>query len=260
MPVDEPSTATVATVAKYLRLITRARCRASAHLADSTRGVCAARDGCGGLSAERHHRRLGALPEKPAARRRPLAIGAPSRAPHESSSFQTTATALRVLQVYAPASRRAEYEGAGTGRRGVGTNDAPNNRRPTFPTLWLALGGCRQRARSIGPRANLWGGSVRMVAGRIAVVGERAYATGQVLTALRESRALRPTARCVPQSVRFLMDTQLADGSWYVRAALGHPAVLRQRLPAWSASFISAAATIGRNGARACRVAVGDRD
>ena len=45
-----------------------------------------------------------------------------------------------------------------------------------------------------------------------------AYATGEALSALREAGILAASDAAYQKGVKFLMDTQAADGSWYVRS------------------------------------------
>jgi squalene cyclase len=45
-----------------------------------------------------------------------------------------------------------------------------------------------------------------------------AYATGQALWALQESGALKASDPVCERASQFLLKTQLADGSWYVRS------------------------------------------
>jgi squalene cyclase len=45
-----------------------------------------------------------------------------------------------------------------------------------------------------------------------------AYATGQALAALTESRALPVSSAAFQRGVQFLLRTQSADGSWYVQS------------------------------------------
>ena len=45
-----------------------------------------------------------------------------------------------------------------------------------------------------------------------------AYATGQALTALRESGELAANDAAYQKGIAYLMKTQLEDGSWYVRS------------------------------------------
>ena len=45
-----------------------------------------------------------------------------------------------------------------------------------------------------------------------------AFATGQTLVALREAGAIAVTDAAYQQAVRFLLGSQLEDGSWYVQS------------------------------------------
>ena len=54
--------------------------------------------------------------------------------------------------------------------------------------------------------------------GQIPTLASDAYATGQALTALAESGAMKPTDPAYKKGVRFLLGTQLEDGSWHVRS------------------------------------------
>ena len=45
-----------------------------------------------------------------------------------------------------------------------------------------------------------------------------AYATGETLYALKEAGVLSVSGAVYQKGVKFLMDTQSADGSWYVRS------------------------------------------
>ena len=53
--------------------------------------------------------------------------------------------------------------------------------------------------------------------GHAAFLGTAGYATGQALTALHESGVVPISHPAYQRGIRFLLDTQLADGSWYVR-------------------------------------------
>jgi squalene cyclase len=71
-----------------------------------------------------------------------------------------------------------------------------------------------------------------------------AYATGQALTALVESGATKTTDRVYQNGVRFLLGTQLDDGSWYVRSrAVPIQPYFDSQFPHGTDQFISAAAT-----------------
>jgi squalene cyclase len=71
-----------------------------------------------------------------------------------------------------------------------------------------------------------------------------AYATGQALTALAEAGGLAVTDPVYRQGVRFLLGTQLEDGSWYVATrTLPTQPYFDSEFPHELDQFISAAAT-----------------
>jgi N-acyl-D-amino-acid deacylase len=53
--------------------------------------------------------------------------------------------------------------------------------------------------------------------GQIPPLSSDAYATGQALVALRESAIAAPGDAPYRRGVRYLLDTQMEDGSWLVR-------------------------------------------
>jgi hypothetical protein len=71
-----------------------------------------------------------------------------------------------------------------------------------------------------------------------------AYATGQALVALHESRVVNVSDAAYQRGIRYLLNTQLADGSWYVQTRA--PAIqpyFDSDFPHGPDQFISAAAT-----------------
>ncbi len=71
-----------------------------------------------------------------------------------------------------------------------------------------------------------------------------AYATGQALVALHESGALPVSSPAYQRGVRFLLNSQLEDGSWYVHSrALPVQPYFDSGFPHGHDQFISAAAT-----------------
>ena len=54
--------------------------------------------------------------------------------------------------------------------------------------------------------------------GQIPSLPSDAYATGQAMVALRENGLVHAAAPQYQRGVRFLLDTQFEDGSWYVRS------------------------------------------
>ena len=71
-----------------------------------------------------------------------------------------------------------------------------------------------------------------------------AFATGQALVALWRSGVVKPGDAAYRKGVRFLLESQLDDGSWYVRTrAIPVQPYFDSEFPHGPDQFISAAAT-----------------
>ena len=157
-----------------------------------------------------------------------------------------TAVAIRSLRAYAPAPLKEAYQRAvQRGAAWLAAATAKDHRGPRASCCsgWL---GARGRAAAIrGPRTR----SLRDSASdggwsQLPTLASDAYATGQALTALLESGAMKPGDAVYRKGVRFLLDTQLEDGSWYVRArAIPVQPYFDSEFPHGPDQFISAAAT-----------------
>jgi hypothetical protein len=80
--------------------------------------------------------------------------------------------------------------------------------------------------------------------GQLPSLSSDAYATGQALVALREAGALRVTDAPYTRGVQFLMTTQLADGSLYVKTrAIAFQPYFESDFPHGADQWISMAAT-----------------
>ena len=80
--------------------------------------------------------------------------------------------------------------------------------------------------------------------GQIPTLASDAYATGQVLVALARSGVMKPDHPVYRKGLRFLLDSQLEDGSWYVRTrAIPVQMYFDSEFPHGQDQFISAAAT-----------------
>jgi ankyrin repeat protein len=167
------------------------------------------------------------------------------RPPLESSDFQVTAASIRALRAYGPPSQRREYEAAVA--RAVAwleTATPANTEDHAFKVLGLIWGGgtdaaIQKAARELLPLQRSDGGW-----GQLAALPSDAYATGQALVALQQSRAVALTDPGYQRGIQFLMRTQLEDGSWYVRTRA--PAIqpyFDSDFPHGPDQFISAAAT-----------------
>jgi squalene cyclase len=86
--------------------------------------------------------------------------------------------------------------------------------------------------------------------GQLAALTSDAYATGQALTSIRASNALTPSGTVslsdpnFMRGIRFLLNSQNEDGSWYVRSrAPSIQPYFDSDFPYGHDQFISAAAT-----------------
>jgi hypothetical protein len=182
-------------------------------------------------------------------KRRQLADGswhvASHRPPIESSDMAVTALALRSLRAYAPAPLTAEY--ARAVQRGAAwlTHAQPKSTEDHVYQL-LGLTWAGEKPAALRPAANALIARQRADGGwsQIPTLLSDAYATGQALTALAESGAVKPTDLSYQRGVRFLLGTQLDDGSWYVRSrAIPVQPYFDSEFPHGKDQFISAAAT-----------------
>jgi squalene cyclase len=57
--------------------------------------------------------------------------------------------------------------------------------------------------------------------GQLPALASDAYATGQALTAIRTSNVITPSDPNFMRGIRFLLNSQSEDGSWYVRSLGG---------------------------------------
>ena len=170
---------------------------------------------------------------------------ASARPPLESSDFEVTAASIRSVRTYGPQSQREEYDRA-VGRAIEWLEKAPprTTEDHTFKILGLIWGGgsqtaIRNTARELLALQRPDGGW-----GQVPTLATDAYATGQALVALRESRVIAVTKPAYQRGVQYLLNSQLEDGSWYVRTR--SPAIqpyFDSDFPHGSDQFISAAAS-----------------
>ena len=168
------------------------------------------------------------------------------RPPLESSDIQTTAAAMHDLQVYAPQAQRAEYDRAVERAAAWLTAAKPRTTQDrAYQLLGLAWAGAtdsspiKQDGAALIAEQRADGGWAQLP-----TLSSDAFATGQTLVALAQSGALAVTDPAYQRGVKFLMDTQLADGSWYVkRRALPIQPYFESGFPHGRDQFISAAAT-----------------
>ena len=167
------------------------------------------------------------------------------RPPLESSDFQTTAASIRAVRAYAPQSQRAAYdEAVARAVRWLEQAEPASTEDYAFKIFGLTWGGGSRAAIEKAARELL---ALQRPDGgwaQTSSLASDAYATGQSLVALREARAAAPESQPYRRGVRFLLDSQLADGSWYVRTrALPIQPHFDSDFPHGLDQFISAAAT-----------------
>jgi ankyrin repeat protein len=167
------------------------------------------------------------------------------RPPIESSDFEVTAVSLRALQIYAPPQRRAEYDAAVRLAAGWLLEEQPKTVEDrAFQLLGLTWVGSDKAA--IGRAGRALVAEQRADGGwaSLPTLASDAYATGQSLVALVESGTLTPASAPFKRGVEFLLKTQLADGSWFVRSrAIPIQPHFESGFPHGRDQFISAAAT-----------------
>jgi len=166
------------------------------------------------------------------------------RPPLESSDIQNTATAMRAVQVYMLKPQKAEYEkSVQLAADWLAKAQPVTTEDRVFQVLGLAWAGrqeiARQPARDLLREQRSDGGW-----GQTPLLPSDAYATGQALVALMEAGALKPSDAAYKRGAQFLMNTQMEDGSWYVRSrTIPFQPYFDGGFPYGPDQFISAAAT-----------------
>ncbi|HZP47972.1 MAG TPA: ankyrin repeat domain-containing protein [Vicinamibacterales bacterium] len=172
-------------------------------------------------------------------------IIAAHRPPIESNDIQVTATCIRALQVYAPPARRAEYDAA-VRRAAEWVQRATPHVTEERAYQLFAYGWTHAPTSRIQAAAKALVAEQRVDGGwsQLPTLASDAYATGEALVALEESGAMTPADPAYRKGVAFLLKTQLADGSWYVRSrAIAIQPYFESGFPHGRDQFISTAAT-----------------
>jgi ankyrin repeat protein/mono/diheme cytochrome c family protein len=167
------------------------------------------------------------------------------RPPIESSSVEVTAASMRALQVYAPRVKRATFDQA-IQRAATWLKTAPvaTTEDRAFQMLGLGWANAGRSALQAAGRALIAEQRADGGWAQLATLPSDAYATGQALVALAETGAIPPTDPVFQRGVQFLLQTQLADGSWFVRSrAIPFQPQFDADFPHRKDSWISAAAT-----------------
>jgi ankyrin repeat protein len=167
------------------------------------------------------------------------------RPPIESSDIEVTAASMRSMQLYAPHVHRAAYDDSiQRALRWLKTAKPESTEDRVFLLFGLHWGGADRASIQAAARALV--GEQRADGGwaQIPTLASDAYATGQALVACAESGTLPISDPVFQKGVQYLLRTQLADGSWFVKTrALPIQPQFDASFPHGKDGWISAAAT-----------------
>ncbi len=168
------------------------------------------------------------------------------RPPIQTGDIGATALAIHALQRYPLPGRKAELgRQVERARHWLWTANPQNNEGRIYQILGLAWAG--ESSQKLQPLAQALLTEQRDDGGWAQLPGlaSDAYATGQAVYALRVGARLETSHPAVERGLRYLLTTQLADGTWHVqrRAFPFQPTTIRSGFPHGRDSWISAAAT-----------------
>lgn len=168
-----------------------------------------------------------------------------NRPPLESSEFEVTAVSLRALQAYMPKALKADYEqSVWRAADWLRTSKPKSTTDRVGQLLGLVWAGdspdsLRQLTATLLAEQHEDGGW-----SQLPTMASDAFATGQVLTALHNSGNVAASGPAYQRGAKFLLSTQLADGSWHVRSrAIPFQPYFEGGFPHGHDQWISAAAT-----------------
>jgi hypothetical protein len=138
----------------------------------------------------------------------------PARPPIESSTFTATALSIRALQTYGKDAGSA-IERAG---KWLETAQPHTTEDRAMQLLGLGWSGGDLNAIAKAAAALLAGQRTDGGWGQLPALESDAYATGQVLAALRTAEQLDASDAAWQKGAGFLLRTQLDDGSWLVHS------------------------------------------
>jgi squalene cyclase len=167
------------------------------------------------------------------------------RPPLESNDIEVTATSMRALQIYGPKVCQPEYEKSVRAAAAWLAKAQPRTTdERAFQLLGMEWAGADKEAIRKAGRALI--GEQRTDGGwaQLPTLASDAYATGQALVALYESGVLSVTDAAYQRGVRFLLNTQFENGSWYVKSrAIAIQPYFESDFPHGRDQWISVAAT-----------------
>jgi hypothetical protein len=166
-----------------------------------------------------------------------------SRPPLDQGEITATALSMRSLQLYTLPGRKAEFEQRiAKARSWLAGAQASTTQEKVMRLLGLAWSKAEravidEAARDLFAQQRATGGWAQLPG-----LEADAYATGQVLVALYEANALKPSALAYQRGAAFLLTTQKPDGSWHVKTrAMGFQPYFESGYPYGHDQWISAA-------------------
>jgi ankyrin repeat protein len=146
-------------------------------------------------------------------------FGGVSRTPLEEGTMARTAMALRVMQVFGTPAMKAELDPRMARARAYLANaQAATNDEAAMQILGLHWAG--GNAAKVSALGKALAGAQHADGGwsQNGNLASDPYATGETLSALKEASVVAASGAVYQKGVKFLMDTQWEDGSWYVRS------------------------------------------
>ncbi len=167
------------------------------------------------------------------------------RPPLQTGDVGATALAIHALQHYPLPGRRAEFtKRVDRARQWLWTVKPENNVGRGFQILGLAWAG--EPAGRLQPLAKALLAEQHSDGGwsQLPALKSDAFATGQTVYALRVGAGIAGSHPAIDRAWRYLLQTQLDDGTWYVRRrAFPFQPTMKSGFPHGRDSWISAAAT-----------------
>jgi ankyrin repeat protein len=167
------------------------------------------------------------------------------RPPIQTSDIGPTALAIHALQRYPLPGRKTEFaERADRARKWLWTVKAENTDERIYQILGLAWAGelpnrLQSLAKTLLAQQHLDGGWSQLPAGK-----SDAFATGQAVYALNVGAGIACSDPAIDRARRYLLQTQLDDGTWYVRRrTFPFQPTMKSGFPHGRDGWISAAAS-----------------
>lgn len=167
------------------------------------------------------------------------------RPPIQTGDIGATALAIHALQQYGLPGRKAQFaKQVEKARAWLWKAKPENTDSRIYQILGLAWAG--EPAAKLKPLADALLAEQRPDGGwaQLPSLKSDAYATGQAIYALRAGAALQKSNPAIDRGLRYLLSTQLADGTWHVhRRAFPFQPTMQSGFPHSRDSWISAAGT-----------------